>query len=480
MKQDLRPDNQDIKDLPDTTYDVVIIGAGVVGCAMARRFALEGASVLTLEKGADILDGASKGNSAILHTGFDAPPGSLEQKCMAAGYQEYLDIREQLNLPLLETGALVIAWTEEEEAKLDDLMQKARDNGVNDIEMLSAKNILIKEPNLSPDLRAGFYVPREFVIDPWSAPYAYMLQAVSNGAKLLRNTEVTDGNFDGELWRLETSKGQIKGRTVINCAGLYGDLIDKAILKKNAFDIHPRKGQFVVFDKSASQLVKPIILPVPSEKTKGVVVFRTIFGNLAVGPTADEQESRDDASVDHDTLMMLRKKGEEIIPALAGIPVTATYAGIRPATQFKEYCIEPHPDQNYLSVGGIRSTGLTAALGIAQHVFDLYEDMGKKHEPISEPVWPKVPVLAQDGERDWKKPGNGGIVCHCEMVTKREIEDALSGPLAVTSLDGLKRRTRVTMGCCQGFNCSAELSEITDGHFDNNMGEPICKKTPAP
>lgn len=454
----------------EDTYDVVVIGAGVVGCAVARRFTLEGANVLVLEKSADILDGASKGNSGILHTGFDAPPNSIEQKCIADGYREYMEIRQRLDLPLLETGALVVAWTPEEEQKLDGLMDKARTNGVDDVERLTTQQIATNEPHLSRAVVAGFHVPREYVIDPWTAPFTYLLQAMENGADILRNTEVTDGQFDADLWHLETNNGTIKARTVINCAGLYGDHIDALLLQETAFEIRPRKGQFIVFDKPASALVSSIILPVPGDATKGVVVCRTIFGNLLVGPTAEDQQSRDDAAVTTDALRALRQKGEEMIPALADCTITATYAGIRPATEHKDYCIRNHADKNYVSVGGIRSTGLSSALGIASYVYAQYSRSGNSHERTAPCIWPTVNPIAEHATRDWTRPHNDGIVCHCELVTRREINQALSGPLAAASLSGLKRRTRVTMGRCQGFYCTAQLSEITAGCFNQPLG----------
>ena len=233
-------------------FDIAVIGAGVVGCAIARAFTLEGARVVVLEKGADILDGASKGNSGILHTGFDAPPGSLEQQCIAAGYAEYLEIRERLNLPLIRSGALVLAWTAEEEQALPALLAQAHANGVPDAAPLSRAEILALEPELSPSVRAGFRVPGEFLIDPWSAPHAYLLQALDNGAELYRACEVTAGAFDGAGWTLETSRGAIRATTVVNAAGLYGDLVDEKLLGRRDFTIRPRKGQFVVFDKPAA------------------------------------------------------------------------------------------------------------------------------------------------------------------------------------------------------------------------------------
>ena len=456
-------------------FDVAIIGAGVVGCALARRFTLAGARVLTLEKSSDIIDGASKGNSGILHTGFDAPPGSIEHRCIRAGYQEYRQIHERLNLPLLNTGALVLAWTEQDAARLSAIMQQAQDNDVPDIEQLSAQQITALEPQLANSVKAGLRITHEAIIDPWSAPYAYLLQALENGAHLLRHTEVIDGQFDHRHWHLKTSNGDIKATTVINCAGLYGDQIDERLLGQSTFTIRPRKGQFLVFDKAARELLQHIMLPIPSATTKGIVICPTIYGNILVGPTAEEQDSRSDTAVDSNTLQMLYDNSIRMLPALAQHSITATYAGLRPATQFKDYCIRCHNDHNLISVGGIRSTGLSAALGIARYVYELYQDMGHQHQAIDDhqQVWPQLSSLAEHANRDWMRSGNDGIVCHCELVTRREIQHALSGPLAARSLAGLKRRTRATMGRCQGFYCSATLSELTADHFANPISEPM-------
>lgn len=438
-------------------YDIAVIGAGVVGCAIARAFTLDGARVVVLEKAAEVLDGASKANSAILHTGFDAPVGSLELQCIQEGYRQYEAIRGQLNLPLDRCGALVLAWDEVQEARLPALMAQARANGVEDVAFLARDALLDLEPALSPHLRAGFRVPRESLIDPWSAPHGYLLQALLNGAELCRNAPVYGGQFDGATWALDTGVGPIRARMVINAAGLHGDEVDRCLLGRSDFAIRPRKGQFVVYDKPAANLARHILLPVPTEKTKGIVVCRTIWGNLLVGPTAEDQDARDTATLVPETLEALKAKGAEILPALAGEEVTAIYAGLRPACAEKEYQIRQR-DQSMITVGAIRSTGLSAALGIAEHVRRL---AGGPWSPSPEPLWPAMPMLAEEEARDWTRPGNGGIVCHCEKVTRREIEGALNGPLPATTLAGLKRRTRATMGRCQGFYCTAEIEGMT-------------------
>ncbi len=452
-------------------YDIAIIGAGVVGCAMARRFTLDGAKTVVLEKAADVLDGASKANSAILHTGFDAPPNSVEQACMAAGYREYLEIRKSLGLPLLKTGALVLAWEEEALAQLDGLVKKAHQNGVTDVARLDPAEIRRREPALASHLLGGFEIPGEYLIDPWASAHAYLLQAMANGAKLMRRAEVLSGAYDGALWTLLLPTGKIKAKRVINCGGLYGDIIDQRLLGESQFTIHPRKGQFVVFDKAASKLLGATVLPVPTKTTKGVVLFRTIFGNLAVGPTAEPQTSRSDASTRREALQELRAKGIEMLPELAGFEVAATYAGLRPATEFQDYQIIADPARAYVSVGGIRSTGLSAALGIAAHVARLNSGGAAASAPISAPVCPSPDRLSNYHPRDWQRLDHGCIICHCEQVTRREIEAALNGPMPPATLQGLKRRTRVTMGRCQGFNCLGALAALTKGRLDPPIGE---------
>lgn len=451
-------------------FDIAIIGAGIIGCAMARRLTLDGASVVVLEKAADVLDGASKGNSAILHTGFDAPPGSIEQECVALGYSEYQKVAQNLGLPILKSGAMVLAWHEEQLARLPSLVEKAHTNGVHDVAMLSREQILTREPHLSDALLGGFEVPGEYLIDPWATAHAYLIQALENGAQISRGTEVVGGTFEGDHWHLNTSNGVFEARQVINCAGLYGDVIDERLIGERCFTLTPRKGQFLVFDKAASDLVSSIILPVPTTTTKGIVICRTIFGNVLVGPTAEDQESRTDASTSREALTALQKLGVEMLPGLKSREVTTAYSGLRPATEFSDYQIRYLDDRNYTCVGGIRSTGLSSALGVAIMVAKQIGSESFDNAAITDPVMPSIDRLSNYHPRDWEKPGHGGIVCHCELVTRREIERAMVGPLPPATLQGLKRRTRVCMGRCQGFYCTGEVARLTADHFALPLG----------
>ena len=462
---------------PHTTerFDVAIIGAGVVGCAVARRFALAGAKVILIEKGADILSGASKANSAILHTGFDAPPGSLELELVRAGRQEYLDIRRSLGLALVETGALVCAWNDLEAGKLDEIAAQGHENGIDEIRLLTGAEARATMPGLSERLVAALEVDGEHVIDPWSAPLAYVTQAVALGTLFLRNAELLQGRFEGH-WFLDTSAGAVEADCVINAAGLFGDVVDERLGFSPDFTIKPRKGQFVVLDKAAFRHVPRIVLPVPTEITKGIVVCPTAFGNVLVGPTAEEQEDRLRATVEQETLEALLKRGAEIVPALSGMPVTAVYAGLRPATEKKHYRVAVRGQQRAITLGGIRSTGLSAALGLAQHAVKLHATFGQHFE---QPPAPDIamPNLTETCERDWQRPDHGEIVCHCELVTGREIEAALHSAVPPGDFGGLRRRTRAGMGRCQGFYCNARLAEMTRGKLATPLAVDAGEKS---
>ncbi len=442
-------------------FAIAVVGGGVVGCALLREFALAGCEPLLLERGGDILSGASKANSAILHTGYDAEPGTLEAELVRRGRQRYLELAPRFGLPVEKTGGLVVAWQDGERPRLDTVLATAQRNGIRELELLDRDALLACEPQLAGTAVAAARVPGEYVVDPWTTPLAYALQAIQHGAEVRRGTEVLEIVRNGSRWRLVTTRGPVEAEIVVNAAGLFADRIE-AMTGRPGFRILPRKGQFLVYDKPARRLLNAILYPLPRPRSKGVLLTPTVFGNLLVGPTSEPVEDRADTSTDAAVLRGLREIAATRLPALRRQRVVAAYAGLRPATERGDYVIAADPSRRWITVAGIRSTGLTAALGIAEHVRELFERHFGALAPARPRHWPELPHLAEREPRPYTLGGNGEIVCFCELVTRREVEAALSGPLPARDLGALKRRTRCTMGRCQGFYCGWRLARFLD------------------
>ena len=450
--------------------DVVIIGAGVVGCALARRLARSDLSVLVLEARGDVGDSTSKANTAILHTGFDTVPGSLESTLVAKGAHELRRYAEAAGIALEETGALLVAWNEEQEAALEGLKEKAERNGYRAAALLDADEVRRREPNLGPDARGGLSIPDEAIIDPWSVTLAFATEAVSAGARFRFHARVTGISAHGERHRIELDSSETVGATwLINAAGLGAGVLD-GLVGHDDFTVTPRRGQLLVYDKLARPLLSSIILPVPTERTKGVLVSPTVWGNLLVGPTAEDLEDPTDTATTEEGIASLRAAAARLLPALAKEELTAAYAGLRAATEHRDYQITIDGPSRYVCVGGIRSTGLTASLAIAEHVAEQLRHEGLvvgEREGLAGP--PTMPPLGERQLRplfdDARIQGNsayGRAICHCERVSEGEVIDALSSVIPARDLGALRRRTRVMNGRCQGFYCGGAVQRLLE------------------
>jgi glycerol-3-phosphate dehydrogenase len=450
--------------------DVAVIGGGVVGCAVARELAGYDVSVALVEAKADVGDATSKANTAILHTGFDAVPGSLEWRLVAEGYHLLGAYAEIVGIPVERTGALLVAWTQEELDALPALQGKAVKNGYGQCVIVDADEVYRREPHLGPGAVGGLTVPGESIICPWTTPLAFAIEALERGVQVLLSSRVTAIDVGAELTTLTTSLGAIRARWVVNAAGLGADLLDR-FFGYDRFTVVPRRGELLVFDKLARALVNGIVLPVPSAKGKGVLVSPTIFGNVMLGPTSENLVDRTDTSTSEEGFDFLRVKGRGIMPALLDEEVTAAYAGLRAATEHSDYVVAVDAAQRYLLLGGIRSTGLTASMALARHAIDLLRGAGMALEARSDlPSPPRMPNIGEAFPRPYQQvdliehdPEFGRIVCFCERVTRGEIRDALDSPLPPDDLDGLRRRTRAAMGRCQGFFCGAEVDGLLQG-----------------
>jgi glycerol-3-phosphate dehydrogenase len=448
---------------------VAVIGAGVVGTAIARALAVADVSCVLIDAANDVGTGTSKANTAILHTGFDAVPGSLESRLLRRGHALLGEYARRAGIPVERTGALLVAWTAEQVAELPAIEDKARRNGVTDVHRIGTGELYQREPLLGPGALGALVIPGESIVCPWTTPLAYATQALAAGARLRLRSRVTAIRAGATEHQVITDTGVVRCRWVVNAAGLHSDAID-AMMGGGRFTICPRRGELIVFDKLARPLLSSILLPVPTARTKGVLVAPTVYGNVLLGPTAEDVPDPADVATTAAGLASLMEAGRRILPGLAAEEVTATYAGLRAATADRDYQIWADGSRRYACVAGIRSTGLSASLGIAEYVCVLLADAGLGLATRPEPDPPVMPYIGQAGIRPYQDaariaadPDYGRIVCHCERVTRGEIRDALAGPLPPADLDGLRRRTRVLNGRCQGFYCAATVTELFAG-----------------
>ena len=453
--------------LPTATYDVAVVGAGVVGCAIARELTHHpNLRVALVEAQDDVGQGTSKANTAILHTGFDAAPGTLEARLVREGSRRLAAYAAESGIPVERTGALLVAWDEEQLAALPHLADKAARNEYRDTRILDAGELYAREPHLGPGALGALHVPGESVVCPWTTTLAYATQAVRSGADLHLNSPVRQAGTTDGVHHLTTPRGTLRARRLVNAAGLHADTLDRA-LDHHDFTVTPRRGQLIVYDKLARNLLRHILLPVPTALGKGVLVAPTVHGNVLLGPTAENLHDKTATQSTADGIDTLRAKGRRILPALLDEDVTAVYAGLRAATEHEDYRITAHPGQAYVTVGGIRSTGLTASMAIAAHVTALLTETGLDPGPRRALAPVTMPALGESAPRPYQRadliaadPEYGTLVCHCERVSRGEIRDALAGPIPPRSLDGLRRRTRARAGRCQGFYCGAAVREL--------------------
>ncbi|MFD7437738.1 FAD-dependent oxidoreductase [Streptomyces sp. NPDC059861] len=448
-------------------YDVAVVGAGVVGSAIARELArYPRLRVALVEAQDDVGQGSSKANTAILHTGFDAVPGTLEARLVREGARLLAAYAAESGIPVEPVGALLVAWDEEQLAALPRLAAKAEANDHRTTRILGPAELYEREPHLGPGALGALHVPGESIICPWTTTLAYATQAVRNGVELHLDTRVEEVSRHEGVHVLTTGAGTLRARRLVNAAGLHADTLD-ARLGHRDFTVTPRRGQLIVFDKFARALVHHILLPVPTALGKGVLVAPTVHGNVLLGPTAEDLDDRRATGSTADGLAALRAQGRRILPELLAEEVTAVYAGLRAATGQDDYRIRAHPGQAYVTVGGIRSTGLTASLAIAAHVTGLLTETGLAPGPARqlEPV--SMPNLGEAFPRPYQRPEliaadplYGTLVCHCERVSQGEIRDALGSTIPPRTLDGLRRRTRARAGRCQGFYCGAAVRRL--------------------
>lgn len=481
----------DISQLSKNPYDVAIIGAGVVGCALAYKLSKYKLKILLLDKNYDVGEATSKGSSAIVHTGFDAPVGTLESTLVTKASKEWPQLAKKLKIPFEVCGALLLAINEEQEKQLNKVYEKALKNGVTDLQKLTAKQALELEPQITQDVLGGLLIPRETISDPFSTSIAYSEIALANGTDILFGIDII-GIEDADKMNktLLTRCGkEIKAKIIVNVAGLGSEKLSK-LYNGEHFDTNPRRGQFLVFDKFSRLAIKHILLPIPTSHSKGVLVIPTIFGNLIAGPTAEDFLHGDNSVSDTtvEKLQTLLEGASKLYPGLKNQPVISTFAGVRSNCAQGSYwirCNDGHP--GFITVAGIRSTGFTSSPALAQYLIDkLQHTLGLKLEinPSSVdsrddtnwPGWWKRPY--SEAKVVEENPDFGRVVCYCEQITNGEIIKHLDSPLKPRTLDSIKRRTRAQMGRCQGFDCMVGVAELISRHCNIPLNK-VTKRGPG-
>jgi glycerol-3-phosphate dehydrogenase len=461
-------------------YDVAVVGAGIVGSAIARQLSGYESSVVLIEARDDVGDGTSKANTAILHTGFDATPGTLESTLVRRGHGLLSEFAKQTGIPVERTGAVLVAWESDQLEALPRLKDKAEANGYHACEIIDAARVYAMVPQLGEGALGGLVVPDESIICTWTVNLALATDAVNRGAVLVTKRRVERVDVGATATTLHTSAGPITARWVVNAAGLGADGVD-ALFGHARFTVTPRRGELIVYDKLARPLVDVIVLPVPTARGKGVLISPTIYGNVMLGPTSENIEDRAATATTQAGLDFLLEKGRALMPRLLEEEITATYTGLRAAIDHGDYLIETDAAQRYLLVGGIRSTGLTAGLAIGEYAAGRLRDAGLNLVPRAGlPAAPRMPNLGeasirpyQDADKIAADPEYGAIVCFCERVTAGELRDAYRSAIPPAGLDGLRRRTRVMNGRCQGFFCGAEVQRFVEAASGSATGREV-------
>jgi len=448
-------------------YDVIIIGAGVVGCALARKLSQYDGKIAVLEAAEDVADGASKANSGIVHAGFDAKPGTKKAYYNVRGANMYAQLAKDLGVPYSPIGALVLGFSEEDRATLNKLLEQGNQNGVKELRIIERDEILTLEPNTNPDAVCALLAPTSAVVSPYEMTLALSYHAAQNGVEFFFNSPVSKVYEEHDTWHVETPQGVMEARAIVNCAGvgaadLHNQISDQPV------QIIPRRGEYYLLDSTVKCPFTRTMFQVPGKMGKGVLISPTAHGNALLGPSAENIEDGTDTRTTRQGLDFVLEKCRLTWPRVTTRPVITTFSGVRAHPATDDFIIGPvhgAPDNAFEAIG-IESPGLSAAPAIAEELGEMMAEHLKL--PSARFVRAAVPLLKPfaamtEEERAAacrENPEYGRIVCRCEVVTEAEIRDAVRRPVGARSIDGVKRRTRAGMGRCQGGFCSPRVMEI--------------------
>lgn len=463
-------------------YDVAIIGAGVSGASIARLLSSYKIKVALVDKCPDACFGVSKANSGIVHGGFHHPGSTLKAKLELKGNMMYDRLHEELGFPFKRTGIIVAAFSSEEMKTVRKLYEQGVANGAPGIEICGTERLLALEPKLNPDVAGGLYAPHGGVVEPYRFVFSLVESAILNGVEFIRNFEVEKASYDGSMYTIVSSDGDvIKSSFVINAAGLYADEVSK-IFNAEEFKIYPRKGEEFVLDRNSPAYPVNVIFPIPARESKGMLVIPTVEGTVMIGPTSEPVQNKDDISTSYRNMERIFLQASRMISGVSRRDVISSFCGLRPVMENEDFFIAKSKQApNFIQVAGIQSPGLTASPAIAEYVAGILEsecgvNLEKKEDfiktiPKNERIYGISPEKLDGLIRE--DPAFGNIVCRCEHVSEAEIVDAIRK--GHTTLDGIKFYTRAGMGRCQGGFCTYKILKIVSRETDIPI-EKITRK----
>ncbi len=465
-------------------YDVAIIGAGVTGAAVARELSRYQLKVIVLERGADVAMGASRSNSGIVHAGFDCVPGTLMARLNVLGSRLMPEVCRELSVPWKNIGSLVLAFHEEEVQALHKLKHQGDENGVPGLAILSGDEVRQREPNISRDVVAALWAPTAAITCPYELTLALLENAITNGAEARFGFAVTGMRRQDGVYALTSAKGEtITSRFVVNAAGLYSDEIN-SMAGGRPFVIKPRKGEYMMLDRSVGSMVGTVVFQTPGKLGKGVLVSPTVDGNVYAGPTAVNITNKCDTATTPEGLWYLKKLSRKSVPALPLNKCITTFAGLRAVAERggggkSDFIIGREPDApGFVNAAGMCSPGLSSSPAVAQLVAEelALAGLALDKKGSFNPCRARTKAFRDmdDCERRAaiaEDPLHAHIVCRCETVTEAEIVRAIHSPIPATTMDGIKRRTRAQMGRCQGGFCGPRILEIISRETGMPMGE---------
>lgn len=453
-------------------YDVIVIGAGVSGCAIARELARYDARVCVVEKEEDVCCGTSKANSAIVHAGFDAQPGSLMAKLNVEGNRLMYEWAKELNFGVIPVGSLVVCVSEDERSGLDVLLERGRANGVPDLRIVERDELLQMEPHISDEAVAALYAPTGGIVDCFGLTIALAENAAANGAKFLFDAPVSSVCRDGDVWVVQAGDAELRTRAVVNAAGVYADDIHNMVAAPDhRLRIVARKGEYHLLDTTAGEYVHHTVFMLPSAMGKGVLVSPTVHGNLIVGPTATDVDDKEATNTTAEGLAEVAAKCSLTVKDVPLHEAITSFAGLRAHQEAHDFVIgELAEAPCFFDCAAIESPGLTSAPAIGCMVSQQVAErlgLAKKPDGAFDPTRPGVVNLVIASFDEWdalckQDPAYGNVICRCCRVSEAQIVDVIHRNPPATSLDAIKRRTGATMGRCQGGFCTPKIMGILE------------------